>query len=295
MKNENPGYFYTEDGLRIFYTTNFEIKEFDSSKPLIVFNYGLVCSNKHWMYQIPAFEEMGYQILTHDYRFHFSSSSKEDYSHLNFKDISQDIMGLLNFIGAKKTIMLGHSMGVNVTLEFTKNYPEFVSGIVLISGTVLPPQDIMFDSNVMEIATPYIEMLNNTFPVIFKKIWASSYKNPIARKVVFRGGFNTTKVSDEFIQIYMKKIGELPPEVFLQLLSEMKAHDVIGSLEAIKCPALVMGGDKDQVIPNYVQKILHKYLPNSELYTIKDGSHVPQVDFPETINERILHFVEAIE
>ena len=55
-----------------------------------------------------------------------------------------------------------------------------------------------------------------------------------------------------------------------------------------------MGGDKDSVIPYYLQETLESELPNSELYMIKDGSHVPQVDFPESTNERILVFVQDL-
>ena len=33
----------------------------------------------------------------------------------------------------------------------------------------------------------------------------------------------------------------------------------------------------------------------SELYIVKDGSHVPQADFPDLINHRLLRFITKIE
>ncbi|MBC7715165.1 MAG: hypothetical protein H7177_17605 [Rhizobacter sp.] len=48
-------------------------------------------------------------------------------------------------------------MGVNICLEHARRYPEDVTAQVLISGTVVPPQDVMFDSNVVDIAMPIIE------------------------------------------------------------------------------------------------------------------------------------------
>ena len=89
----------------------------------------------------------------------------------------------------------------------------------------------------------------------------------------------------------MKKISELPQDILLHLLSEMKNHNIINDLESINTPALIMGGDRDKVIPNYLQIILYEKLPNAQLYIIKEGSHVPQVDFPETTNERCLQFL----
>ncbi len=293
FKNSYPDYYYTEDGFRIFHTTNFKRDEFNPDEPLLVFNYGLVCNNAHWQDQLPFFDELDYQILIHDYRCHYSSSGgAEDVDTINFGTLAKDLKQVLSQFDPKRVVMIGHSMGVNVTLEFAKLYPEMTSSIVLISGTVIPPQDIMFDSNIVDLVSPYIEMLMQKFPTVYKKIWKTSYMNPIARVLVHQGGFNVAKVPEEFIQIYMKRIGELPSEIFIKLLNQMHDHDIINHLESIKVPTLIVGGDRDKIIPNHVQGILKKYLPHSELYIVKDGSHVPQADFPDSINRRILRFME---
>ena len=289
-----PDYFYTEDKIRIFYSKNFKKEDLLEDDVVLIFNYGLVCNSAHYREQIPFFHKAGFKIIYHDYRFHFGSEGTGNIEDCTFNNIVRDMESLFKDLGIKKTLHVGHSMGVNITLEYAKRNPTTVVGMILISGTVLAPQDIMFDSNYTEIATPYIRSFTKNFPKSFELIWKTQYMNPLVRYIVLRGGFNTKQVGDEFVQIYMKKISELPSEIFLQLLDQMKNHDILQDLESIQIKSLVIGGDKDQVIPNYLQKILHKHLPNSELYIVKDGSHVPQVDFPETINERILSFVNNI-
>ena len=79
-----------------------------------------------------------------------------------------------------------------------------------------------------------------------------------------------------------------------QLIEEMKKHDIINHLDSIKSPTLIIGGDKDKIIPNKYQFALDQILSNSEIYIIKDGSHVPQADFPKLINERIQLFIDEI-
>lgn len=288
---KTKGFFTTKDHFNIAYQTNFS-PDSDLTGPVIVFNYGLVCSNAHWKYQIPFFNDLGYHIILHDYRFHFDSSSSDNISDCHFAGMADDIRQLMEHLKIDSAIMLGHSMGVNVTLEIAKSYPELIKEMVLISGTVLPPQDIMFDSNYVEIVEPYLKFGAKSFPEFFAKIWKATPQNPILKELLFRGGFNTKTAPKDFIDIYVKKISELQPEIFFQLFDEMKRHNILSHLENIKTPALIIGGDHDQVIPNYLQKILHDHLEKSELYIVKDGSHVPQVDFPETINERILHFIE---
>lgn len=294
LEKKYPNYFYTQDGIRLFYQTNFTMDEFDPSRPVIVFIYGLLCSHHHFKYQIPYFEKMGYQILLHDYRMHFASSNDIPLESFTFANVSKDLHELLHHLGVKKSILYGHSMGVNIALEHAIHYPKDVSAMVLISGTVVPPQDVMFDSRVVDIALPYIEMIAQNFPDIYKALWKNSYKNPVAQKAIFDGGFNTKHTDIEFVQIYMKKISELPENLFFHLLKTMHDHDASSHLDKISAPTLIIGGDKDKIIPNYLQFEMNEKIPNSKLYIVKDGSHVPQVDFPELINERSSLFLSKI-
>lgn len=291
MKNEYPAYYYSFDGTRIFYVTNFRPDEIKSDDRVIVFNYGLVCNRSHFSPQEEYFDKLGYKLLIHDYRSHYSSSGQEKIENCTFTNIAKDINGLCNELGIVMPTFIGHSMGVNVTLEYAKCFPNEISKMILISGTVLPPQDIMFDSNFVDIASPFLMSFAKANPKIYNFLWSHSFKNPIARKLVLDGGFNKKQVDDSFVQLYMKKISELPKDLFFHLLEHMKDHDIITHLENIHTPTLVVGGDSDKVIPNYLQKILHQYLPNSEIYILKDGSHVPQWDFPALINERMTSFI----
>ena len=295
FKKNHPNYFYTSDGVRIFHNTNFAIDKIDRAKPVLVLIYGLLCSNNHFKFQIPFFEEYGYQILIHDYRFHYSSSQEGDIETCNFPNITKDLHELLAELNIKNSIFIGHSMGVNICLEHARRYPEDMLGQILISGTVVPPQDIMFDSNMVDLLAPHLQVFTEKYPALFKNFWRHSFKNPIAQYMIFDGGFNKKQVEMEFIQLYMKKISELPETLFFHLLKIMHDHDVINHLESINTPTLVIGGDKDKIIPNYLQRILTTHLPKSELYIVKDGSHVPQADFPDLINQRLLRFVSKIE
>jgi pimeloyl-ACP methyl ester carboxylesterase len=296
FKNNHPAYFFTSDKTRIFYNTNFNPKDFDPQKALLVFNYGLVCSNFHWTYQIPFFDDKNFQMLTHDYRNHFTSSGEKNLNECNFYTITRDLFELIFSLNSKtlvkNAIMFGHSMGVNITLEFAKKYPDFIKGMILISGAPYSPKDVMFNTNLSHIAYSLLKSIKNKFPGILKISWEYNYMVPLMRKIIFDGGFNKKITSEYFIHTYMKKIGELSPDIFLHLLKEMHHHESISHFTNIKTPALIIGGDKDKLVPNYLQKIYKTYLKNSEFYLVKEGSHVPQVDFPKSINERSFNFIQ---
>jgi pimeloyl-ACP methyl ester carboxylesterase len=178
-------------------------------------------------------------------------------------------------------------MGVNITLQIAKDYPALVQGMVLISGTFMAVNDIMFDSNVMEFITPFCVAGLEKYPSIVNKIWTASGMNPIVRNIIHSTGFNKAKVSKEFIEIYLNRVGQLGPELFFQLFNEMTKQNISSSLERMEIPALIIGGQKDNVIPNHLQRTLASLLPQSETYFLTSGSHVPQADFPELLNERM--------
>ncbi len=290
FQTSDANFFKTEDNEQIFYNKNFHT--IDSSKPVLVFNYGLVCSNHHWKFQTEYFDKLGYQILIHDYRGHFQSTGQQHVEKITFAQMAQDVAGLCSFLGINEAIMLGHSMGVNVCLQLAQDFPKLVKGMVLISGTFINVKDVMFDTNLMEFITPVAALGLEKYPDLFKKIWSTGGMNPLVREIIHSTGFNRSKVSKEFIEIYLNRVGQLGAEVFFQLFNEMTRQNITHSLEKMTMPALVMGGHKDNVIPNHLQRTLAGLLPNSETYFMQKGSHVPQADYPHMVNERIDLFIK---
>jgi pimeloyl-ACP methyl ester carboxylesterase len=293
MKTPYTNYYKTPDNEQLFYQANFDPFENEYNEDILIFNYGLVCSNHHWIHQLDFFAAQGYKILTHDYRGHYQSSGIKNLSSITFENLTNDLYGLINHLNIKRPILIGHSMGVNICLEFTKCFPDIVAKQVLISGTTMPVYDIMFDSNVVDQVQPYIKKLLKAYPTAFTTFWKFGGWNPIIKKLIHAGGFNIKTVSSEFIEVYLNKLGQLGPELFFQLLDQMQFHQILGEVEIISTKSLIIGGDKDKVIPNYLQRLLADTLQDAELYIVKNGSHVPQVDFPEFVNERIIEFIKS--
>lgn len=289
MKDRENFFLKTDDGENIFYSTNF--KHGKQTDRVLVFNYGLVCSNFHWEKQIEYFEVLGYSIVTHDYRGHFQSGGSDRLSEITFPRIAKDLGLILEQLNIKKCSLLGHSMGVNVSLEFSKMHPEMVENMVLISGSILPIKNILMDTHLSAPILPLLRNLLEKFPKSFNGFWKYGGWTLPVKNIIRSGGFNTNQVDMDFIETYLNKIGELGPELFFHLLDEMQAHDCLAFTETVKTRSLIIGGNRDRVIPNFSQRLIGENLENSELYLIHTGSHVPQVDFPEIINERMDYFL----
>ena len=138
------GYFSAKDGTRIFYSI-------EGQGPPLVFCYGLVCSSLHWTYQIDFFRK-NYQTIWFDYRGHQNSDMPKDMSTLSLETIAEDMHTLFEELQLKDAVVLGHSMGVNIVLEFYRRYPERVRAMVLANGTSKQPFETLMGTNAMQSA-----------------------------------------------------------------------------------------------------------------------------------------------
>ena len=291
MKNDwSVDYQITTDGERIFYRYNFSPEQV-SHQNVLIFNYGLVCSHQHYEKQIDFLSALGHPILLHDYRGHYQSSGIDRIEAITFENLASDLFEITQTLNINHLTLIGHSMGVNVCLEYAKRFPDQVEKMVLIAGTIIPVFNIMLNSNTIDFVNPIARKLLKKFPKAFDKLWKTGGKNPLVKKIISDGGFNMDEVPKEYIELYVNKLGSLGPEIFFQLINEMHDHDILSFIHDIKAPALIIGGDQDKVIPNFLQRLLHKELAHSSLYIIRNGSHVPQVDFPDLVNERVKLFL----
>ncbi len=282
-------HFKTNDGETLFFKTNFDINQQTSTPPLL-FNYGLVCSEHHWKYQIDYFKDK-YPIIIHDYRGHYKSSGADKIKNLTINQLAHDTIELLNYLQLKKAHVIGHSMGANVSLEMAIIDQNRLCSMTLISGSIFSTKDIMLNSNITDILIPYLEKLFHSNPHFFSAVWKTNQYNPLIKNIIHKSGFNSQEVSKEFVQVYLEKLGELGPEIFLQLFNSMSNHTISMSFDKIEIPTLIISGDNDKVIPHYTQFFAHNKIKNSEFYVLRKGSHVPQVDYPLFINERLKLFI----
>ena len=156
--------------------------------------------------------------------------------------------------------------------------------MVLISGTPTLPKMLCL-IHLSHFLFKFLKIMKDSSRKV-KKFWKSSYLN-LMRWIIYDGGFN--KSLPKKVETYMKKIESLI--LIFHLMDEMHFHGGISHFSNITSPTLVIGGDKDKLVPNYLQKIYSLNLRDSEFYLVKEGSHVPQVDFPQSINERIFNFI----
>jgi 3-oxoadipate enol-lactonase len=100
----------------------------DSSKPLLVFTHGAGADHQMFDSQITALEQ-DFQILTWDVRGHGRSRPMGVFS---LQLVLEDLLAILDAIGAKQAIFIGQSMGGNISQALVQQFPERVLALVLV-------------------------------------------------------------------------------------------------------------------------------------------------------------------
>jgi pimeloyl-ACP methyl ester carboxylesterase len=280
------GFFETKDHLKLTYQSEGE------GQPL-VFLYGLVCSSLHWTYQIEHFRHH-YQTLWFDYRGHNGSDTPEDLSTLTIEQLACDLRDFLDFMKIKQAVLLGHSMGVNVALEFARKHPDRVAGLVLANGAPRRPFENILKTNLSELGFYGLEKIYSILPGLVETVWKRQKTSFLVKRLIGLGGFNIHLSSPKDVDHYVENIADIDPKVFIELVRHYRDLDSTPWLDTITSKTMILSGSQDLVTPPHQQALLHQLLPQSELHTIEHGSHCTQMDLPELINYKIQAFLNQI-
>jgi pimeloyl-ACP methyl ester carboxylesterase len=272
------------DGTPIFYCS-------EGSGPPLVFCYGLACSALHWTYQIDYFRR-NYRCIWIDYRGHQRTPIPQKLENLTFDALVRDVEVVLAFLNPGPATFLGHSMGVNIVLEYARRHPSQVSGMVLANGTARRPLETLLVENFMPPAFRLFALLEKTTPELLQKLWKIEGK-AAALAFVFKAlGFNRHLSHPDDIQKYAETISEFSPVVLSRLMQDYDQVDATPWLHQLTMPTLIISGLQDVITPPNQSELMNQLLPNSTLLAVEHGSHCTPLDLPELVNLSIERFLK---
>ena len=109
------------DGCTLNCYTNFE-GAYNQNKPLFVLSNGLICKYAWWYYLLPFLHDKCAQFVIYEYRGHFDGDYQNQKDNICLRVFGKDMAAMVAFFKARQVVCIGHSMGVNVALEYANNY-----------------------------------------------------------------------------------------------------------------------------------------------------------------------------
>lgn len=162
--------------------------------------------------------------------------------------------------------VVGHSLGGAIAMRLALTHPDLVKGIVLVgTGARL-----------------------KVLPQILEGI--------IADKERIIADINALSCSQAALASTREEVSGMmmgcAPEVIYRDFAACDRFDIMGSVDSIRVPALVLCGEDDMLTPVKYSQFLALKIPSSRLAIIKDAGHMVMMEKPDEVNRAIKAFVE---
>jgi 3-oxoadipate enol-lactonase len=80
---------------------------------------------------------------------------------------------------------------------------------------------------------------------------------------------------------------------YFAALRGLLGFDVRARLGQIRCPTLVIAGDRDTTVPLVCKQALQQSIPGAELVVVSDSGHVTPYDQASRFNALLLAFLDT--
>jgi pimeloyl-ACP methyl ester carboxylesterase len=109
----------------------FHYREYPGEGPPIVLLHGLASNSRWWILVGPLLAKR-FRVLAFDQRGHGGSAAPDD--GYDFASVVGDLAAFVDELDLERPVIVGHSWGGNVALEYAATHPERPAGIVLVDG-----------------------------------------------------------------------------------------------------------------------------------------------------------------
>ena len=237
----------------------------------IVLIHGFGLNRKIWI-PMAAEHLSSHKVILPDLRGHGESDVFEGTSLMS--TLAEDLVNLLEYMGVKKAIVCGHSMGGYVTLAFARHYPQRLSGMGLITTRA--------EADTEEGRAGRYEMVEKV-----QKQGAAPLADSLAPRL--------TK-DESLVREMRAMLAEASPAGIISALKGMAARpDRSNMLPEIAVPALVVAGVQDQIIDLGDAKEMADALPDGSFLPIPEVGHLPMLESPEALGKGLLTLIRRVE
>jgi pimeloyl-ACP methyl ester carboxylesterase len=106
--------------------------------PLIVFAHGWPELSHSWRHQLPVFAAMGFRAIAPDMRGYGRSTVHAKQSDYCLEEITADMLELLDGLGRRTAIWVGHDWGSPVVWAIASHHPDRCEGVASLCVPYLP-------------------------------------------------------------------------------------------------------------------------------------------------------------
>ncbi len=265
---------YTElDGLKIKYD-----EYGNANQTHVLFIHGLGSSSLVWRDTPQALSENFHTISIDLVGFGGSDAPELDYTIDYFSKFVKSFLKQIGIPEQDKIIIIGHSLGGYIAIEYALQNPEKIEKLILIDSSGMLTQP-----------TPLLQQYLDAVLESDSKLMCNKVKSVFERMLA-----HPELLLPIVVDLFISRI-ERPgaKHAFESAFRNSTTRSIsLERLEKIKdLPCLIIWGEKDNVIPFECADKFRQILRDAEVTKIEDAGHNPLVEKTAIVYQKILTFL----
>lgn len=245
--------------------------------PLVTLIHGFPFSRALWKGQVPALKKR-FRVLSYDLRGMGASTLGQTPQLL--ETYVDDLLGLLDWVGIRRTALVGLSMGGYISLRAVQKSPERVWALGLCDTRAEADTDAAKLGRVAGIQTVRRRDVKAFVDGMLPKLLAPATLK--RRPAVAQG-----------LRRMMLRSSE--DGIANALVALAGRTDSTAALAGIKAPSLVMVGEHDAVTPVELSRKMRQNIPGAKLVILKGAGHCSNLEQPAAFNRALLGFLQGVK
>lgn len=253
--------------------TLFYLDENPAGKPAIFLLHGLGANSNSWQMQIPDLVQAGFRVIAPDSPGFGQLTNPGAKTSPHF--LANLYSGLVDHLGLKSIIATGISMGGTHALQMAIDYPARIEKLVLVNTF-----------SKLRITNPIVLPYFLLRMILVHTLGLETQAKSVAKRIFPR------PEQEMLRQEYMNQVQQADPRTYRSAMRSLSRFNVTKRLNEIRCPTLVISGERDTTVPLPTQKKLAQSIPNAKHIIIPDAGHAVTIDQYLTFNQTLLNFLK---
>ncbi len=242
----------------------------DSGEPTLVFLHYWGGTSRTWSQVVAALKN---KFTTVAYDLRGWGHSDEPATGYTLSDMADDALSLIETLGIKSYVLVGHSQGGKISQLIASRRPEGLRGLVLVAPA--PPTPVHFSEEALETQIHAYENRENVLETI--KFLSARMPEPA--------------VVEQIVADSLSSSGEAT----LAYPTGMILEDISAEVSKINVPTLVIAGEFDHLdsVEQHKHEVVAR-IPNAQFTVIKGSGHLIPIDEPVQLAEEIARFAAPL-
>jgi pimeloyl-ACP methyl ester carboxylesterase len=258
-------------GFRIYYETHGG----GDGVPLILL-IGLAGTCQGWMVvQVPDLSKERTAIIFDN---RGAGGSEDPGGDFTTGDMAEDTLAVLDEAGVRRAHVLGGFLGGLVAQELAIAHPDRVQSLVLVGSYARADakRRMLLETwkGIVEDGLPTELRIKN------RMLW-TLHQQTLEQQDLIQAAFD----------FYQREEDPVPDDVFLRQAQACIEHDTLERLGEVRCPALVVYGEEDQLTPAHLNREVAERIERARLVQIPGAGHLVAGEAAPMFNQVVAGFL----